>query len=128
MTYISVMNFKVNILALAETMIVDLRQNEDLKNQFWTNFSSFFKDLDVDSAKKLNLLVTVVSLLSFLYNRAPLYTLTIQKREHFIERLYQFPITKIIAGFTGLRSLMMVSYYSMEQTWSNINYKGPLKK
>jgi len=32
----------------------------------------------------------------------------------------------VVGGLTGLRSIVMISYYGIEEVWSTINYDGPV--
>lgn len=121
-------SFKTKVIAIAEVVIPSTAKNEELKNKFWKNFSYFFNDLDKDSASKLQLLTKAIASICFLYNFKSIEKLSLEKRETFLNKIHHFPVSKIVAGFTGLRNLMMVSFYSMEDTWNHIGYDGPIVK
>ncbi len=119
--------FKQNVLLFAEVMVPDLHQNASLEYSFIKNFKQLFQGLEKDSADKIKLLVTLIETMSFIYNFRSFKKLSYEKRKKFIGRLYQFPVGKIVAGLTGLRSLILISYYGIEEVWPNINYDGPIK-
>ena len=119
--------FKQNIILFAEVIVPDLHQNTSLEYSFIKNFKELFLGLEKDSASKIKLLVKLVEILSLVYNLKSFEKLSYHKRQKFINKLYQFPIGKIIAGLTGLRSLILISYYGIDEVWSTINYDGPIK-
>jgi len=119
--------FKQNVLLFAEVMVPDLHQNASLEYSFIKNFKQLFQGLEKDSADKIKLLVTLIETMSFIYNFRSFEKLNYENRKKFIGRLYQFPVGKIVAGLTGLRSLILISYYGIEEVWPNINYDGPIK-
>lgn len=119
--------FKQNVLLFAEVMVPDLHQNASLEYSFIKNFKQLFQGLEKDSADKIKLLMTLIETMSFIYNFRSFEKLSYKKRKTFIDKLYQFPIGKIVAGLTGLRSLILISYYGIDEVWPNINYEGPIK-
>ncbi len=119
--------FKQNIILFAEVIVPDLHQNTSLEYAFIKNFKQLFQGLEEDSASKLKLLVSVIDKLSFLYNFTSFEDLTFENRKKYIDKLFQFPIGTIVAGLTGLRSLVLISYYGIEEVWPTINYDGPIK-
>jgi len=119
--------FKQNVLLFAEVMVPDLHQNASLEYSFIKNFKQLFQGLEKDSADKIKLLTTLIETMSFIYNFRSFEKLSYKKRRKFIDRLYQFPIGKIVAGLTGLRSLILISYYGIDEVWPIINYDGPIK-
>ncbi len=119
-------SFKKNLIAIAEVVLPDIQTDAKLKEDFWNNFSYFFNDLDADSSGKLKLLTGVIAKLSWVYNVKSFNKLNVVSREHYLKKISDFPVSKITAGFTGLRNLIMVSYYSMNNTWDDINYDGPI--
>lgn len=119
-------NFKENILLFAEVIVPELHKNTSLEYSFIKNFKQLFLGLEADSASKIKLLVNVIDKLSFVYNFASFENLSFEKRKKFIDKLFHFPIGKVVAGLTGLRSLVLISYYGIEGVWPRINYKGPV--
>ncbi len=119
--------FKQNVLLIAEVMVPDLHQNASLEYSFIKNFKQLFQGLEKDSADKIKLLTTLIKTMSFVYNFRSFEKLSYKKRKEFIDKLYQFPIGKIVAGLTGLRSLILISYYGIDEVWPIINYDGPIK-
>ena len=119
--------FKPNIILFAEVIVPYLHQKVSLKDSFIKNFMQLFNGLEEDSASKIKLLVQLISILSFIYNFKSFDKLSYVKRKKFIDKLYQFPVGKIVAGLTGLRSLVLISYYGIDEVWPTINYNGPIK-
>ncbi|MCK5679081.1 MAG: hypothetical protein KAH72_11485 [Flavobacteriaceae bacterium] len=119
--------FKQNIILFAEVIVPDLRQKTSLEYSFIKNFKKLFLGLEKDSASKIKLLVRLVETLSLVYNLKSFEKLSYNKRQKFIDKLYQFPIGKIVAGLTGLRSLVLISYYGIDEVWPTIKYDGPIK-
>lgn len=113
--------FKNNVLLFAEVIVPDFKQKPELKEPFFKNFNQLLNQLEYQGGSKIRLLVSVIELLSFVYNFKAFHKLTYQKRKLFIDKLFQFPVGKIVAGLTGLRSLVLISYYGLEDVVSKIN-------
>lgn len=110
----------------ASVIIPDLNQNTSLESGFIVNFEKLFFGFDPDTQKKLKLFISLISLLSFFYTARSFENLSFEKRQDYIERLFKFPINKIISALTGLRTLCFISYYSLKEVWTSINYDGPI--
>ena len=119
-------HFKQNIILIAEVIVPELHDNDALKYTFIKNFKQVYQDLENDSATKIKLLVKLIEYLSFIYNFNSFENLNYIKRKKYINKLFHFPIGKIVAGLTGLRSLIFISYYSIDNIWPTINYDGPI--
>ena len=119
--------FEQNIILFAEGIVPDLYKNTSLEHSFVKNFKQLFIGLEADSASKIKLLVNVIDKLSFVYNLRSFEKLSYEKRKKYIDKLFQFPIGKVVAGLTGLRSLIFISYYGIDEVWPIINYNGPIK-
>ncbi|NOQ91164.1 MAG: hypothetical protein GQ552_00445 [Flavobacteriaceae bacterium] len=119
-------NFKENIILFSEVIVPELKQNTSLEYAFIKNFKVLFQGLEPDSASKIKLLTKVIENLSFIYNFKSFENLSYEKRVKYIDKLFQFPIGKIVAGLTGLRSLVLISYYGIDQVWPTIHYDGPV--
>ncbi len=119
-------NFKENIILFSEVIVPELKQNTSLEYAFIKNFKELFQGLEPDSASKIELLAKVIENLSFIYNFKSFENLSYEKRVKYIDKLFQFPIGKIVAGLTGLRSLVLISYYGIDQVWPTIHYDGPV--
>ena len=119
--------FEQNIILFAEVIVPNLHENTSLENSFVKNFKQLFLGLEADSASKIKLLVNVIDKLSFVYNLKSFEKLSYEKRKKYIDKLFQFPIGKVVAGLTGLRSLIFISYYGIDEVWPIINYNGPIK-
>ena len=119
--------FKQNIILFAEVIVPNLHKNTSLEYAFIKNFKELFQGLEEDSTTKIKLLVNVIDKLSFVYNFTSFENLSFEKRKNFINKLFHFPIGKVIAGLTGLRSLVLISYYGIDEVWPMINYDGPIK-
>ncbi len=119
-------NFKDNIILLAEVIVPEMYQNTSLKDTFIKNFKQMFYGLEEDSSIKIKLLVQVIEKMSYVYHFKSFSNLSFDKRKKYIDKLFNFPIGKIVAGLTGLRSLILISYYSIEQVWPSIHYDGPV--
>lgn len=114
------------VFLFASVIIPDLEQNILMERDFIINFEKLFFGFDPDTQKKLKLFISVISILSLFYNARSFDKLSYQKRQNYIERLFNFPITKIISALTGLRTLCFISYYSLKEVWTSINYDGPI--
>ncbi len=119
-------HFKHNIILFAEVIVPEIHENDALKYAFIKNFKEVFQGLENDSASKIKLLVNVIEKLCFAYTFQSYKDLSYKKRENYINKLFHFPIGKIVGGLTGLRALVFVSYYGIDEAWSTINYDGPL--
>lgn len=109
-------------LSIADIIIPDIADNHILRSAFIQNFNIFFGSLDSESASKIKLLIKVLSILAVIYTFKKIEKLSIEQRELFLEKIQHFPIAKIVGGFTGLRSLTFMSFYSMKESWESINY------
>jgi len=118
--------YKQTILHFAEVIIPDLQNNTALQYAFIKNFKQLINGLEPESASKIELLVKVIDKLSLIYNFQPFRKLSYEQRAKYINRLFNFPIGKVVGGLTGLRSIVMVSYYATEDVWLSINYDGPV--
>ncbi|MCH7512527.1 MAG: hypothetical protein IH947_01070 [Bacteroidetes bacterium] len=118
--------FKRNTLLVAGVIVPDLRDNEALSEAFWENFVKLLSGLPPESVGKLQLLIKVVSLLSWIYNLKPFTALNARVRQMYIDRLFSLPVSKIAGGLTGLRSLIFISFYGIPTVWESINYEGPI--
>ena len=119
--------FKQNIILFAEVIVPSLHKNTSFEYAFIKNFKELFQGLEEDSASKIKLLVQLIGMMSYVYNFKSFDKLSYTKRKEFIDKLYQFPVGKIVAGLTGLRSLVLISYYGIDEVWPTINYDGPIK-
>jgi len=120
-------SLKQNIILFAEVIVPSLYQNASLEYSFIKNFEELFQGLEKDAISKIGLLVKLVGVLSYIYNLKSFEKLSYRKRQKYLDKLFQFPVGKIVAGLTGLRSLILISYYGIEEVWTTINYNGPIK-
>ncbi len=118
--------FKQNIIFFAEVIIPDLRNNTSIEYAFIKNFKQLINGLEPESESKIKLLVKVIDKLSLVYNFQSFEKLSYKKRKKYIDRLFNFPMGKIVGGLTGLRSIVLISYYGIEDVWPSINYHGPV--
>ncbi|MEN8123874.1 MAG: hypothetical protein ABFR32_02005 [Bacteroidota bacterium] len=119
-------HFKQNIILFAEVIVPEIHVNDSLKYAFIKNFKQVFQGLEKESAAKIKLLIKLIENLSYIYNFKSFENLSNIEREKYINKLFQFPVGKIVGGLTGLRSLIFISYYSIADIWPNINYDGPI--
>lgn len=113
--------FKNTVLLFAEVIVPDFKQKPELSDALFKNFNETISNLEYHSGSKIKLLVGVITILSFVYYLKAFHKLTYQKRKLFVDKLFQFPIGKIVAGLTGLRSLVLISYYGLEPVYAQIN-------
>ena len=118
--------FDKNVWLFAAVIVPGLKNNPGAKDAFLSNFNQLISGLDDDPAAKIRLLVKVVAALSPLYNLKSFSSLNYSQREKYIRRLFDFPVSKLRGGLTGLRSLVLIAYYGMPEVWENISYDGPL--
>ncbi len=115
-------HFKDNIILMAEVIVPELHRKKSLQYAFIKNFKQIFTGLEEDSSKKIKLLVRVIEKLSYIYHFTGFKHLDYQKRQRFIEQLFNFPFGKITGGMTGIRSLILISYYGIDEIWNDIHY------
>lgn len=113
--------FNNSVLLFAEVIVPDFQHKPKLKELFLKNFNQLINQLEYQGTSKIKLLVSVIEILSFVYNFKAFHKLTYQKRTQFVAKLFLFPVGKIVAGLTGLRSLVLISYYGLEDVVSKIN-------
>ena len=121
-------NFERNVLLFAEVIVPQLENNSALQKLFMDNFEKLMSGIEPDSSDKIKLLVKVLGILSWVYNRKSFQALNTDQKQRFIEKLFRFPVSKIVAGLTGLRSLVFIAYYGIPVVWKEINYEGPIVK
>ncbi len=119
-------HFKQNIILISEIIVPKIHKNDALQYAFLKNFKHIFQGLEKDSSNKIKLLVIVIENLSFIYNFKSFNDLNFNERDKYINNLFEFPIGKIVGGLTGLRSLILISYYGIEDIWPTIQYDGPI--
>jgi len=110
------------LLLIAYIFIPDLENDESLKKAFWINFQTLWNDFDHGTQARLKMLVKVIYLLSYLFNFKSFHALSTKSKYRYVDRLFQFPVGKFVAGINGLRSLCMISYYNIDAIQKEINY------
>ena len=121
-------NFERNVLLFAGVIVPQLESDSALQKPFIDNFEKLMNGIETDSFDKIKLLVKVIGVLSWAYNRKSFQALNLEQKEQFIEKLFRFPVSKLVAGLTGLRSLVFIAYYGIPVVWEEINYDGPIVK
>jgi len=91
----------------------------------YSTFCYTFGDLPAKSRRKLSLFVRVVELWSRLRTGRALPDLPLDRRHQLCTTLADAPIATLQAGFTGLRSLILMATYSEPMMWDAIGYPGP---
>ena len=115
--------FKNSVILFAEIMVPDLQQKPELREGFYLNFNQLMSRLEFKADAKIKLLVNLIQFLCICYHLRAFKNLSYIRRKRFIEKLFRFPIGKIVAGLAGLRSLVLISYYGLEPVYSQINRK-----
>jgi hypothetical protein len=118
--------FERTVLIFAGVIVPQLENNSALQKPFLDNFEKLMNGIDPDSFDKIKLLVKVIGILSWVYNLKSFKTLNRDQKERFVEKLFHFPISMLVAGLTGLRSLVFIAYYGIPAVWKDINYDGPI--
>ncbi|MCD6544987.1 MAG: hypothetical protein J7K34_10825 [Flavobacteriaceae bacterium] len=118
--------YKQTIVLFAEVIIPDLQNNTSMEYAFIKNFKQIINGLEPESAGKIKLLVKVIDKLSVVYNFKTFEKLTYKQRTRYIDRLFNFPMGIVVGGLTGLRSIVMISYYGIDDVWKSIHYDGPI--
>ena len=119
-------NFERIVFLFAGVIIPQLENNSALHKPFLDNFEKLLSGIEADSFDKIKLLAKVIGVLSWVYNRKSFEALNLEQKERFVEKLFHFPVSKLVAGLTGLRSLVFIAYYGMPVVWEEINYEGPI--
>ncbi|MFK5889790.1 MAG: hypothetical protein QM486_03545 [Flavobacteriaceae bacterium] len=115
--------FKYYVILFAEVIVPDFYDNQVLQKPFLENFSKIIENLEYQADSKIKLLVKLIAALSFIFNFKAFNKLNYKRRKTYIDKLFNLPINKIVAGLTGLRSLILISYYGLDQIRLSINYK-----
>ena len=118
-------SFERNVLLFAGIIVPQLESDSALQKPFIDNFEKLMNGIESDSFDKIKLLVKVIGVLSWAYNRKSFEALNLEEKERFIKKLFRFPVSKLVAGLTGLRSLVFIAYYGIPVVWEEINYDGP---
>lgn len=93
-------------------------------DSFIANFHHLLNGFDDDSHSKLLLLIKVINIYSFFRYFQAFTKLNLTKRNNILTSLHNAPIGKIRGGITGLRSLNLLAFYSLEENWQSVGYKG----
>jgi hypothetical protein len=113
------------IQALAVTLTPSLEGDHAQLRRIYSNFLYVYGDLPPDTRTKLALLVRMIETLSWLrYGRA-FASLSSDRRTALCHRLADAPISRLQAGFGGLRSLVLNATYTEPGMWERIGYAGP---
>lgn len=114
-----------DIRALAEVITPSLEGDDEKLARVYSNFLYVFGDLPDDSRRKLTLFVGLLRLWSRLRTGRALPDVPVDRREQLCRSVADAPVAKIQAGFTGLRSLILMATYSEPMMWDAIGYSGP---
>lgn len=120
--------FHQNINLFAAVIIPALKNNQELQQKFIHNLEKIVQGLESDSTNKIKLLVKVMDKLSLIYNLKSFKKLSYTQRQNYISRLFNFPIGMVVAGLSGLKSIVFIAYYGIEDVWTTIDYQGPINK
>jgi hypothetical protein len=93
-------------------------------DNYITNFYHILMGFDEDSRGKLLLLIKVVNILSLLRYAKTIDKLELVKRDNLLKKMHNAPINVLRGGITGLRSLCLLSFYSLEENWQMIGFEG----
>jgi hypothetical protein len=119
-------NFARSVFVFAGVIIPTLENNSELKQPFIDNFEKLMLGIEPESYDKIKMLVKAVSVLSWVYYQKSFQALNSHQKQKFINKLFHFPISKIVAGLTGLKSLVYIAYYGIPAVWNEIDYDGPI--
>jgi len=114
-----------DVCALAEVVTPSLQGDAAMQARVYSNFLYFFGDLPADSRTKLSLFVRAVGLLCRIRHGAAFADLPVSTRHAVCKRLADAPVGRLQAGFTGLRSLVLMATYTEPAYWDRIDYDGP---
>ncbi|KAB2930254.1 MAG: hypothetical protein F9K24_17615 [Leptonema illini] len=115
-----------DLRAMAEAIVPIAEGDASLQNEIVANFKQIYADLDAVSQKKILLFFKALRVLSFLRSFRDWRGMNAGERHRFFAAIESFPVGLIRAGFFGLRSLILLSYYSTQTAWQRIGYEGPL--
>ena len=118
---------KKNIIAMAESIAPTIVNDKTIQDQIWQNFLTLFNDFDQPTQKKIKLFIKLSNFLSYLKFFKSISRLNSEDRYKLLTILENFSIKPIMAGFFGIRSLIMLSIYGNKETWNQIDYAGPYK-
>ncbi len=116
---------KRDILAAAEVITPSLQGDAARQERVWENFLYFYGDLDADAQQKLGLFVTVLRGLSRVRYLRAYPDLAPDARHRFFAAMESAVVPKLRAGFTALRSLLLMATYTEPSAWGRIGYAGP---
>jgi len=107
------------IYSIAQTFV-----SKEIKyKNFISNFHYLLNGFDDDSRSKLRLLIKLVNIFSYIRYFKGFKNLSTANRNNILKIMYHAPIGKIRAGITGLRSLNLLAFYSLEENYQLIGYK-----
>jgi len=113
------------IQALAATITPSLEGDRAQLRRVYSNFLYVYGDLPADTRTKLAVLVRVIKGLSWLRYGRSFARLDPDRRDALCRRLADAPISRLQAGFGGLRSLVLNATYTEPGMWERIGYAGP---
>jgi hypothetical protein len=117
--------FEPTIQALAATFTPSLAGDRAQLRRVYSNFLYVYGDLPADTRTKLSLLVRVIETLSWLRYARSFAALSPDRRTALCRWLADAPISRLQAGFGGLRSLVLNATYTEPGMWERIGYAGP---
>jgi hypothetical protein len=99
------------IISIAQTFI-SLKVD---KERYLENFYHILNGFDKESSTKLLKLIKVLNFFSILRYFKPICSISESGRNHLLNLFYNAPIGKLRGGINGLRSLCLLSFYSMDE-------------
>ncbi len=117
-----------DLIPIAELIIPSLQDRPKHKQKLYENMIFFLNNSGSENVLLLKKFIILLKIASFIMFGRSYTQLGTTKRLNFFSIMDQFPIKVVIAGLTGLRTLICISYYTMEEVWSEIGYEGPTVK
>ena len=118
-------NIKETLILFAEVIVPELEKKKSLQHAFLKNFKKLYYGIEATSLQKIKLLIKLIDKLGYILAFQKFTHMPLEKRKIFVNRLFKLPFGKISGGLTGLRSLILIAYYGIEDVWEEIGYDGP---
>lgn len=117
-----------DIQNLIPAFLPHLANNPKAAEATLENFNGIFHSLPEQNRKKIHVLIRLIMVsYGFRYFHS-FKTGSLSSQTAWLRKWSKSPVPKIRAGVNGLRTLVLLSYYSSESSWAAIGYEGPLVK
>jgi len=111
------------IIALAQTFTAHTIN----KNSYLQNFYNLLHGFDNGSQKKIMLLIKVLNVFSMIRYFKQIHEISSIRRDAFLKFFHNVPINIVRGGITGLRSLCLLAFYSLDENCALVGIEKKIK-